>query len=124
MHVAKAQKLDSVEIWGSGKTRREFLYVDDFSDALIYFMKSYNAGELDGFVNVGPGKDQTINELANMIKETVGFSGELTFNTVKPDGMPKKCLDVSRAKSLGWESKTDLQTGLKKTYDWYLTTIN
>jgi GDP-L-fucose synthase len=117
---AKENNSEFVEVWGTGTPRREFLYVEDCADAMIYFMEKYSAKEVCPFVNIGSGKDISIKELALLIKDIVGYSGELRFNTEKPDGMPKKLLDSSKAASLGWEAKTDLRNGLEETYKWYL----
>lgn len=97
----------------SGKPRREFLHVDDIADAALHLMETYNEGEI---VNVGVGKDISIAELAKLIAETVGYTGELTFDSSKPDGMPRKLLDVSRLKGLGWSAKIGLRAGVTSTY--------
>jgi len=119
-HNAKNQNLEFVDVWGTGTPRREFLYVDDCADAMIYFMQKYSAKEIGPFLNIGSGKDISIKDLAHLIKEVVGYSGELKFDTSKPDGMPKKLLDSSKAQEMGWEAKTELREGLGKTYQWYL----
>ena len=116
-HEAKLQGASSVEVWGSGKPRREFLYVDDMADACLFVMKK---DDFKDMVNIGTGTDVTILELAQAIQEVVGFEGELTFDASKPDGVMKKLQDVSRLKSLGWTAPTDLKTGLALAYDWYL----
>ncbi|MBW2029498.1 MAG: GDP-L-fucose synthase [Deltaproteobacteria bacterium] len=105
-----------VVIWGTGSPRREFLYVDDAADACIFLMNHYDESEI---INIGVGKDISIRELAELIKEIVGFEGELRFDTTKPDGMPRKLLDVSKLESLGWRSKTSLREGIERTYEWY-----
>ena len=120
MHKAKVERAPSVEIWGTGQSRREFLFADDFSDAMLYFMELEEAPELLRVINIGSGVDHTIREIAHLVRDTVSYQGELTFNADKPDGMPKKLLDVSRAEAFGWQSKTPLDEGLKKTYRWYL----
>ena len=117
IHRAKADGLEAVEIWGTGKPRREFLYVDDLADALIFLVKYYSD---EAPINVGTGTDVTIGELARMIAEVVGFEGGFRFNPERPDGTPRKLLEVSRLKSLGWATKTDLRDGLAKTYAWFL----
>lgn len=119
-HNAKKENLESVEIWGTGVARREFLYVEDCADAMIYFMENLSSEEIGAFVNIGCGEDVSIKELALLIKEIVGYEGELKFDTTKPDGMPKKLLDNSKSEKLGWKSKTSLHEGLEKTYKWYL----
>ena len=117
---AKTQDKKEVEIWGTGKPRREFLYVDDLADACVYLMENCNYKDIGEFVNVGTGKDLTIRELAEIIKNVVGYEGDLVFDTSKPDGTPRKLLDVSKLSALGWKAKTSLEEGLKKTYKWYL----
>jgi len=113
---AKEQGLDSVEIWGSGSPLREFLHVDDLADACLFLMEKYNEA---GFVNVGVGMDLSIKDLAILIKDTVGFDGELTFDSSKPDGTPRKLMDVSRLHALGWVAKIELADGIKRTIDEY-----
>jgi GDP-L-fucose synthase len=112
-HEAKLSELSSVEIWGTGTPMREFLYVDDLADACVYLMSHYNDSEI---VNVGTGKDITIKELAYLVKDVVGFSGDIYFNSNNPDGTPRKLLDVSKLEGLGWKHKTSLREGLEKTY--------
>ncbi|MBW2067204.1 MAG: GDP-L-fucose synthase, partial [Deltaproteobacteria bacterium] len=106
----------SVIIWGTGRPRREFLYVDDAADACVFLMNTYEENDI---VNIGVGKDISIGELAELIKDVVGFEGEIQFDTTKPDGMPRKLLDVSRLESLGWKSKISLREGIERTYEWY-----
>ena len=108
-----------VEIWGSGAPYREFLYVDDLADACIFLMKNYDYKDIGEFINIGTGEDMRIIDLAKLIKEVVGFEGEINNDTSKPDGTPKKLLDISRIKSLGWEPKISLSEGIRKTYSWY-----
>jgi GDP-L-fucose synthase len=117
MHEAKVQKKPSVEIWGTGKPLREFLYVDDMADACVYLMESYNGKE---FFNVGTGKEVSIRVLAETIKNIVGYEGELVFNSTKPDGTPRKLLDVTRLAEAGWKYKTELDAGIKETYKYFL----
>ena len=105
-----------VGVWGSGKPRREFLFVDDCVDALVFLMNDYNDTEI---INVGTGQEVTIYNLAHMIKQAVGFEGELVFDTNKPDGTPRKLLDVSRLHQSGWQATTSLHEGLRATVDWY-----
>jgi len=112
-HEAKSNNLDKVEIWGTGTPMREFLYVDDLADACIYLMLNYNDSEI---VNIGTGKDITIKELALTVKDVVGFNGDIYFNTEMPDGTPRKLLDVSKLKSLGWQYKTELKEGIELAY--------
>lgn len=106
----------SVVLWGTGKPRREFLYVDDMADACIYLMNMYSGNE---FVNIGTGEDVTILEVAHMIKEIVGYTGTLEFDATKPDGTPRKLLDVSRINALGWKAQVPLREGLKRSIEWY-----
>ena len=120
--LIEAKKLNSpsIEIWGTGNARREFLYVDDLADAIYFLMQNYDSEE---FINIGVGDDISIKELVTILKELTGFKGELTFDTSKPDGMPRKLMDTQRLKHLGWTPKTDLKIGLKKTIDWYTKNI-
>ncbi len=116
-HEAKIDNLPSVSVWGTGKQRREFLFVDDMADAAVYFLENYHKSE---FVNIGSGKDVSIAELAEIIAKTVGYKGKIEFDTTKPDGMPRKLLDISKAESLGWEYKTELEDGIRLTYEDFL----
>jgi GDP-L-fucose synthase len=116
-HEAKLEGKDKVEIWGTGTPMREFLYVDDLADACHHLMLKYNNSE---FVNIGTGVDITIKDLALTIKEVVNFEGDIYFNTDMPDGTPRKLLDVSKLKDLGWEYKTSLRDGIEKTYKDYV----
>ncbi|MBL4592630.1 MAG: GDP-L-fucose synthase [Flavobacteriales bacterium] len=113
-HTAKENKNDSVELWGTGSPMREFLHVNDLAEACIFLMEKYNDEQ---FVNIGTGTDITIKDLALIIKEVVGFEGNLTFDTSKPDGTPRKLLDVSKIHSLGWKHKIDLKEGVEKVYE-------
>ncbi len=115
-HEARETGAPFVEIWGTGKPRREFLYVDDLADACFFLMQNYN--EIP-FVNVGTGEDIAIGELALLVREIVGFEGELKYDTGKPDGTPRKLLDVSRLNAIGWRAKTSLREGIAKTYEHY-----
>ncbi len=116
----KAKTSGKMEIWGTGQVRREFMFVDDLADAIVYLLKIYSA---DDPINVGTGEDLTIAELADMICDVVGFKGELRYDTSKPDGTPRKLLDVSNLNSLGWKAKTTLRAGLEETYAWYLQNV-
>jgi len=116
-HEAKLEGKDKVEIWGTGTPMREFLYVDDLADACLYLMLNYNDSEV---VNIGTGVDITIKDLALTIKEVVDFKGDIYFNTDMPDGTPRKLLDVSKLKDLGWEYKISLKEGIEKTYKDYV----
>jgi len=115
-HDATARGAPEVEIWGTGTPRREFLHVDDLADAALLLMLNYDDEEI---VNVGTGEDVTIRELAEMIAAISGFQGNLVFGHAKPDGAPRKLLDVSRIHSLGWRARIALKDGLASTYDWY-----
>ena len=106
-----------VTIWGTGNPRREFLHVDDLADALCFLMHHYERNEI---INIGVGKDISIRELGNLIRKIVGYEGEVQFDPSKPDGTPRKLLDVSRLNSLGWHSKIPLEEGIARTYQWYL----
>jgi GDP-L-fucose synthase len=119
-HEAKVANKSTVEVWGSGKPMREFLYVDDFADACLFLMQNYDAKEIGEFINIGTGVDCTILELAFLIKEVIGFEGELVFDATKPDGTPRKLLDVAKINALGWRSRTNLKEGLKITYQDFL----
>jgi len=115
-HEAKINNRAFVEIWGSGSPRREFLYVDDLAAACLFLMQHYDGSEI---VNIGVGEDLTIKDLALLIKEIVGFEGELRFDSGKPDGAPRKLLDVSRLHALGWKAAISLQEGIFAAYRWY-----
>jgi GDP-L-fucose synthase len=118
-HEAKINNAETVTIWGTGKPYREFLYVDDLAEACVFLMNNYSGSET---VNIGTGKEVTIKELALLIKEVVGFKGELVFDETKPDGTPRKLLDVSKLTGLGWHYTTELKDGIAKTYDDFLHT--
>lgn len=115
-HEAKLSGTPSVDIWGSGKPRREFLCVDDLADACYFLMQCYNDGEI---VNIGTGNDITIAGLAAMVAEIIGFTGEIIYDPTKPDGTPIKRLDVSKINNLGWYAQTPLRAGIEKTYQWF-----
>ena len=127
MHEAKLYGADEVVLWGSGKPKREFLYVDDLANALVYLAmlddERYDAlvePTQCPLINVGTGTDLTIRELAETVADVVGFKGKFVQDTSKPDGAPRKLMDVSGLAALGWEAKTDLRSGLKQNYDWFL----
>ncbi len=117
-HDAKEAGHAEVVLWGTGTPRREFLHVDDLADACLFVMRNY---EGEAFLNAGVGEDVSIRELAELVKETVGFRGGIVWDASKPDGTPRKLLDVSRLQALGWRARTDLRTGILETYDWFLT---
>ena len=114
---AKREGEQSVTVWGSGSPRREFLYVDDLADAVWFLMENYDSPEI---INVGVGEDIAIAELAELVRDVIGFSGEIVFDRSKPDGTPRKLMDVSRLHDLGWQATTGLEHGIRATYDWYL----
>ena len=114
----------SLKLWGTGTSRREFLYVDDLADAVVFLMNNYNATDIGEFVNIGMGKDITIKELAEIVKEIVGFKGEIEWDTSKPDGTPQKLLNVERIHKLGWKAKISLKDGIIADYKEYADEIN
>ena len=116
-HEAKENGDDSVTIWGTGSPRREFLHVDDLADACIFLIEDYSEA---GHINVGVGRDSSILELAQLVSDIVGFSGTIDFDRSKPDGTPRKLLDVSLIESLGWQARIGLREGIESTYAWYL----
>lgn len=120
MDQAKSANKETVELWGTGRPRREFLYVDDMADACVFLMEHYSGAE---FLNIGTGEDITIRELAHMIQNIIGYEGKLQFDESKPDGTPRKLLDVSKIESLGWRAKTRLEDGLRNAYQYYLETV-
>jgi GDP-L-fucose synthase len=115
-HEAKARKDRKLIVWGSGKPRREFLHVDDLASACVLLLEKYNSPEI---INVGYGEDISIRELAELICDVVGFDGELAWDTTKPDGTPRKLLDVTRLRTLGWNPSIPLRDGIAKTYEWF-----
>jgi GDP-L-fucose synthase len=123
-HEAKQKPLPFVEVWGTGTTRRELLFVEDLIEAMLHFMKNVDAEDVGAFVNIGLGQDIAIGDLARMIKDIAGYSGDIVFNADKPDGMPRKLMDVSRATRLGWKARISIPQGVKLTYDWYLKNID
>ncbi len=116
-HEAKVEKKSSVSVWGTGNCKREFLHVDDLSEALLYLLDNYSDTKT---INVGTGQDCTIKELAYTIKKVVGYPGEILFDTSKPDGPPRKLLNVERINALGWQAQISLEDGLRETYAWAL----
>ncbi len=126
--AAKANHIDKVIVWGTGLPRREFLLVDDLADAILFLLEKVEAADIFGrgisHVNIGSGEDIEIRELASMIGEIVGFSGTISYDTEKPDGTPRKLLDVSRINELGWRAKTPLDAGLKSTIEWFQSSEN
>jgi GDP-L-fucose synthase len=120
-HKAHQRRDPTVIIWGTGTPRREFLFVDDCADALVFLLEHYSD---EPIVNVGVGADVTIRELAETVGAVVGFKGKLEFDTTKPDGTPRKLLDVSRLTRIGWRAQTPLVDGIRTTYDWYVRNAN
>jgi GDP-L-fucose synthase len=116
-HEAKINNASNVTVWGTGTPKREFLHVDDLADASVFLMNHYDE---ESIVNVGVGEDVSIGELAQLVKDVVGFSGEIVYDASKPDGTPRKLLDVSKLNALGWKAKIELRDGVASTYDWYL----
>lgn len=117
-HEAKINNQEEVVMWGTGKPLREFMYVDDLADALVHLMVNYSD---EIHVNMGTGKDLSIGELAQIVKEVVGYEGKIVNDLSKPDGTPRKLLDVSRLEATGWKYKTELRDGIERVYKWYLT---
>lgn len=119
-HEAKIDGSKTVTLWGTGSPFREFLYVDELADACLYLMKNYNSPEI---INIGVGSDISIKDLAELIKRTIGFNGEIIWDSSKPDGTPRKLMDVSKINTLGWKSSLSLEDGIKNTYNWFLSKI-
>jgi GDP-L-fucose synthase len=119
-HEAKRAGAAEVTVWGTGRPRREFMYVEDAADACVHLMKHYSG---EAHVNVGTGSDLSIAEFAEIVRATVGFEGALKFDTSRPDGTPRKVMDVSTLKALGWSAPTPLDEGLRRYYDWFLANI-
>jgi len=120
-HRAKVENLPAVELWGSGRPMREFLYVDDLADGLVFLMKNYSG---DQHVNVGTGKEISILDLAHLLKKVVGYEGQLTFDSSKPDGMMRKVMNVERLAKMGWSAGTPVDDGFAKAYRWYVENID
>jgi GDP-L-fucose synthase len=119
MHRAKLSQIGTVDVWGSGAPRRDFVYVADIADAALFLMKNYSSPSP---INLGSGSDASIREIADLIKQVIGYPGELRFDLNKPDGMPLKSLDSSALFAMGWQPKTSLRSGLEKTYQWFVET--
>jgi GDP-L-fucose synthase len=119
-HEAKIDNKPSVIVWGTGSARREFMYVDDMADACVFLVENYSYKDIGELINIGIGEDCTIREIAEMVKDIVGYKGSLEFDTTKPDGTPRKLLDVSRLHKLGWKHKVSLKEGLTRTYKDFL----
>lgn len=129
-HEARLNNADSVEVWGTGKVMREFLHVDDMAAASVFVMQldkqtySANTEPMLSHINVGTGEDVTIAELASLVKKVVGFEGELVFDADKPEGTPRKLLDVTRINAMGWKAKINFKSGLKSAYQWFLESLS
>ena len=120
-HSAKVNHLDKVTIWGTGNAYRELLFADDMADACLYLMENYSGAD---FLNIGYGQDFTVLQIAEMVKKVVGYEGEIVTDPTKPEGMFRKLVDSSKLNSLGWKPKTNIEDGLKLTYNWFLKNIN
>ena len=120
-HEAKVNNAPSVELWGTGTPLREFLYVDDMADACVFLLENYSGEQ---HVNIGTGKEVTIKELAETVKRTVGYTGEIVWNTAMPDGTPRKLTDVTKLHNLGWTHKVELEEGVKLAYDWFRDNVS
>jgi GDP-L-fucose synthase len=120
LHNAAREGAGSVTVWGSGTPKREFLYVDDLAAACLVLLERYDG---DAPINVGTGEDLTIRDLVRLVADVVGYAGELAYDTAKPDGTPRKVLDVSRIQALGWQAETPLRTGIQRTVEWYERTV-
>jgi GDP-L-fucose synthase len=116
-HEAKLNGSSTVTLWGTGKALREFLHVDDMADACLFLLHRYDDPEI---INIGVGKELTIADLADTVRSVVGFQGEIVYDATKPDGTPRKLVDVSKINSLGWRAKITLRQGIQKTYRWFL----
>ncbi len=127
IHDAKFKNLPAVTVWGSGKPMREFLYVDDLAEAIVFLMENIDAENIYkqgiSHINIGTGEDLTIRELAEIVAEVIGYSGGIAYDTSKPDGTPRKLMDVSRINELGWKYKTGLHDGIEKAYSWFKSNV-
>lgn len=129
-HEAKLENRNEVLVWGTGKPRREFMHVDDMASACVYFMNvnqdiyDANTQSMLSHINVGTGVDCTIHELVDTIAKVIGYKGKINFDTSKPDGTPRKLMDITRQKKLGWNASIDLESGIKATYEWFLNNSN
>jgi len=119
-HEAKINNLTEVVCWGDGSARREFLNSNDMANACLFLMEHYNSSEI---INIGCGEDYTIKEIIEIIKDVVGYTGNIVWDTTKPNGTPKRLLDSSKLFSLGWKPKTQLYDGLKEAYHWYISNL-
>jgi GDP-L-fucose synthase len=119
--IAKINGYKEVTLWGTGSPRRELMFVDDAADASLFLMQNYEGSKP---VNIGLGEDRTIRDLAELVKQVVGYEGGIVFDISKPDGVPRKLLDVSCLQDMGWKAQTDLEEGINKAYDWYLQSLS
>lgn len=119
-HEAKSNKLEEVVCWGDGSAKREFMNADDVADASLFLMNNYSSDEI---INIGYGEDYTIKEVVEMIKDVVGYDGKILWDTTKPNGTPKRLLDISKIFNMGWRPKVNLKNGLKEAYDWYIKNL-
>jgi GDP-L-fucose synthase len=122
-HEAKINHEPNVTVWGTGKPRREFLHVDDMAEACVYIMENYDAFDVGELINIGVGEDLTITQLANLIKQVIGYEGKIVYDTSKPDGTAQKLLDVSKIHRLGWKAKIPLTKGISKVYEDYAPNV-
>jgi GDP-L-fucose synthase len=120
VHRAKTERARSIQIWGTGTPKREFLYVDDLADAAVFLMKNYSG---ESHINVGTGDEISIRELAELVARVAGWKGDFEYDPSKPDGMPRKVMDVSRLHALGWKARTPLEKGMASAYDWYVKNV-
>ena len=123
-HDAKVSNAESVTVWGSGKPLREFMFAGDLARAVIYLMENKTAKDIGEIINIGTGEEISISELADLIKETVGYKGKIIFDKTKPDGTMRKVMDISKINSLGFKAKTSLKEGIKKVYEDFCTKID
>lgn len=114
---------EAVTLWVTGEPFREFLYVDDLASGLLLLAEHYDASSIEELINIGSGEDMKIGDIARIVKETVGFQGRITYDATKPDGMPRKVLDVSLMDRLGWHNRIDLRPGIDRTYLWYTSSL-
>jgi GDP-L-fucose synthase len=120
IHEAKLQRKSEVTVWGTGTPRREFLYSEDLADACVFLMETYDAPDIGEFVNIGSGEEISIADLAELVMRIIGYQGKIVFDASKPDGTPRKLLDVSKLSALGWRSQTALEDGIRRTYEKYI----
>ena len=119
-HEAKVANAPTVTVWGTGSPKREFLHADDLAGACVHLMNTYNDPSI---VNIGTGEDVSIKEFAELVREVVGYTGEIVWDTTKPDGTPRKLLDVSKVNGLGWKASISLRDGIAKTYAWFVENV-